>query len=158
MQQEEQDITKEIGELKEIHVKIVKKENKIKASKIEQDQEIEKYDCIIKEAKGKISHWKKNLSKLELQEIPFDRDTEDPVELNTLAEEELLKIDPKKLGHDLSVLEEKLALVKPNLAVLQEYRKKVGKLFTFLSQNIFLNISCMFKSLIGDFEVTNLKY
>lgn len=39
----------------------MKKENKIKASKIEVDQELERYTGIIKENKAKISHWKKQV-------------------------------------------------------------------------------------------------
>ncbi|KAK8749380.1 hypothetical protein OTU49_015814 [Cherax quadricarinatus] len=73
----------ELGErvtkLKAEHEVFVKKENAIKSSKIEIDQELEKYDGIIKENKAKMSHWKKQeeiyLQRVaELDEITQQRD------------------------------------------------------------------------------------
>lgn len=51
-----------ISALKADHDDIVKKQNKIKSSKIEVDQEIEKYDGIINENKARISTLRKKVS------------------------------------------------------------------------------------------------
>lgn len=61
LQQKELDLSEKMDELKAEHEVFVKKENKIKASKIEVDQELERYTGIIKENKGKMSHWKKQV-------------------------------------------------------------------------------------------------
>lgn len=122
--QEELDLGEQVTELKTEYEKFVKAENKIKATKIEIDQEIEKYDGIIKDQKAKMSHWKKKLNRLELMEIPIDKEEEDEAELAILEPEALRQLDPKQLNYQLTLLEEKLAESKPNLAVVHEYRKK----------------------------------
>lgn len=61
LQQKELELSEKMDELKEQHEVYVKKENKIKASKIEVDQELERYTGIIKENKAKMSHWKKQV-------------------------------------------------------------------------------------------------
>ncbi|KAK3856062.1 hypothetical protein Pcinc_037572 [Petrolisthes cinctipes] len=122
--QKEQELMENLDELKAEHEVFVKKQNKIKASKIEVDQELERYTGIIKENKTKMSHWKKQLSKLELTEIPLDKEEGDDAELVMLEPEVLDELDPKQLQYQVTVLEEKLAQSKPNLAVVHEYRKK----------------------------------
>lgn len=122
--EKEDELKDKIGVFKGEHDLIVKKENKIKASKIEIDQEIEKCDTIIKESKAKISHWKKKLSKLELQEIPLSKESEEQTTLEELTEEALQGLDVNKLEHELEMAEDQFAKSRPNLAVIQEYRKK----------------------------------
>lgn len=56
-----------------------------------------------------------------------NRDSEEEVQLQEIDPEELLQIDLKSFHYQLTVLQEKLAQTKPNLSVLQEYRKKVIK-------------------------------
>lgn len=69
---------------------------------------------------------------MELTEIPVEKDEEEEMELVVLEPEALDELDPKQLQYQLTILEEKLAQSKPNLAVIQEYRKKVGmKVFMF---------------------------
>ncbi|XP_066938729.1 structural maintenance of chromosomes protein 4 [Macrobrachium rosenbergii] len=121
--QEELELSEQLTELKAEHEEIVKKENKIKASRIEIDQELEKYDGIIKENKAKMAHWKKLMNRLELSEIPLEKDNEEG-ELAVLDEAALDEIDIKQLKYQITVLEDKLAQSKPNLAAVQEYRKK----------------------------------
>ena len=69
------------------------------------------------------------LAKLEIQEIPFDKEDEDPTELKTLEPEDLENVELKQLEYQLQLLEDKLAQAKPNLAVIHEYKKKVIKKF-----------------------------
>ncbi|XP_042209674.1 structural maintenance of chromosomes protein 4-like [Homarus americanus] len=121
---EELELGEKVGELKAEHEVYVRKENKIKSSKIEIDQELDRYEGIIKENKAKMSHWKKQLNRLELTDIPINKGEEDEAELAVLGPEVLDELDPKQLQYQLTILEEKLAQSKPNLAVVHEYRKK----------------------------------
>ena len=54
-------LEEEVVELKTKHEELIAKENKIKSSKIEFDQEMEKFDSIIKENKQKMNLWKKEV-------------------------------------------------------------------------------------------------
>lgn len=125
---EEEERSEKVAEIKGEYEELVVEENKIKASKIEIDQELEKYESIIKENKSKASHWKRQMGKLELTEIPFSdpdpEDDQDKQTLEMLEEAALDELDPKQLQYQLTMLQEKLAQSKPNLAVIQEYKKK----------------------------------
>lgn len=124
---EEEERGEKVAEIKSEYEEFVTEENKIKASKIEIDQELEKYENIIKENKSKASHWKRQMGKLDLTEIPFsepDPEEEDKMTLEMLEEAVLDELDPKQLQYQLTMLQEKLAQSKPNLAVIQEYKKK----------------------------------
>ena len=59
---EELKLEGEIVQLKSKHEDFIAKENKIKSSKIEFDQEMEKFDSVIKDSKQKMNHWKKEVS------------------------------------------------------------------------------------------------
>lgn len=61
-----------------------------------------------------------------MAEIPINKEEEDNLELVTLEPEDLKKMDPKQLDYQITMLQEKLQESKPNLAVIQEYRKKVN--------------------------------
>ncbi|KAK7075166.1 Structural maintenance of chromosomes protein 4 [Halocaridina rubra] len=122
--QEEIDLEEQVTELRGQHDEIVQEENKIKASRIEIDHELEKYDGIIKENKSKIHQYKREINRLELTEIPINKEAEDESELLMLEEEALDEIDMKQLEYQITILKEKLTHSKPNLAVVNEYRKK----------------------------------
>lgn len=82
---------------------------------------IDKYDGVIKENGSKIRHWKKEMSKHALQNIPGEADLEP---LKTLEAEELENIDAKGLEYEIAVLEEALKQKQPNMAVIKEYLLK----------------------------------
>lgn len=65
------------------------------------------------------------INKLQLVEIPFNKEEEESSELATMEPEQLQELDPKQLEYQLTVLQDRLQESKPNLAVIQEYRKKV---------------------------------
>lgn len=60
-QEEDEELSKQMTELKSERDACVKEENKIKSSKIEIDQELDKCEGVIKENKAKISHAKKQV-------------------------------------------------------------------------------------------------
>lgn len=51
-------------------------------------------------------------------------------ELTELTPESLTDIDKEGVQYEITVLEEKLAQMKPNMAAIAEYRKKVGEVLT----------------------------
>ncbi|BFZ06696.1 hypothetical protein BsWGS_09735 [Bradybaena similaris] len=85
--------------------------------------EVEKYEGIIKENRSKLKHWKKELSLLKL--TPVNRDEEQAeLTLPTLDAEELQSLKKQEVQIEITVQEEKLAQMKPNMAAISEYRKK----------------------------------
>lgn len=46
-------------------------------------------------------------------------------EMVTIATEQLTGINKEEVQYEITVLEEKLAQMKPNMAAIAEYRKKV---------------------------------
>ncbi|XP_043229658.1 structural maintenance of chromosomes protein 4-like isoform X2 [Amphibalanus amphitrite] len=125
LEDKRKEMDQQLSALKEERDTAAADEDKVKASKIEIDQEMEKFDGVIKENKARAQHWKKQLSKLELQSVPeSDRADDDITELPQLSEEELRQLDDEAVKYTLTVQEEELSRLKPDLAALAEYRKK----------------------------------
>merc|ERR1719233_2010498 len=119
--QDESKILREaITKLKAEADEISKEENNLKSSRIEVDQQLQKWDDAIKENSKKVSYWKKEMKKLELQEVPG----EEVGQLVDLENEEILAINMEELTYELNLVEEKLAASKPNMAAIAEYKKK----------------------------------
>lgn len=82
------------------------------------------------------------MSKLELQEVPLssaaDDENDGPRSLEQLEEEALEAIDVKRMEMQLEAMEEQIAQSRPNLAVIQEYRKKVRYCLTDISVKTIL--------------------
>ena len=56
-----------------------------------------------------------------------DRTEEDTTELPELSEDELRQLDDEAVKYTLTMQEEELSRLKPDLAALAEYRKKVSE-------------------------------
>ena len=67
-----------------------------------------------------VSYWKREMKKLELQEVPG----EEVAPLTDLTNEEILAINMEEITYELNLVEEKLAASKPNMAAIAEYKKK----------------------------------
>ncbi|GAB1598806.1 structural maintenance of chromosomes protein 4-like [Argonauta hians] len=111
---------KVLAELKEKLAEIEKQETALSKDNIDLHHKVEKYEDVVKTNQGKRKHWQKQLTQLTLHVIG----NEEPVVLETLPEEELLKVDVEQLKYEITVLEEKLSEMKPNLSAIEEYRKK----------------------------------
>jgi len=74
----------------------------------------------LKDNTKKVNFWKKEMRKLQLQEVPG----EDTPVLVELPEEEVLELDLEKLGSDIHTIEQKIAASKPNMAAIEEYNRK----------------------------------
>eukprot|EP00092_Neocalanus_flemingeri_P022265 GFUD01024145.1.p1 GENE.GFUD01024145.1~~GFUD01024145.1.p1 ORF type:complete len:1283 (-),score=468.97 GFUD01024145.1:142-3990(-) len=122
--QQKQETSKQLGEaigkLKKEADEITKEENTLKSSRIEVDQQLQKWDDAIKDNSKKVSYWKREMKKLELQDVPG----EELVPLAELTNEEILAINMEELNYELNLIEEKLAASKPNMAAIADFKKK----------------------------------
>merc|ERR1719347_1402385 len=122
--QKKQEASKELQEaisgLKKEVDEISKEETALKSDRIEVDQQLQKWDDAIKDNSKKVSYWKREMKKLELQEVPG----EEVAPLTDLENEEILAINMEELTYELNLIEEKLTASKPNMAAIAEYKKK----------------------------------
>lgn len=61
-------------------------------------------------------------------------------EIAAIPDEELAELDKEAIQYEITVLEEKLAQMKPNMAAIAEYRKKVTKKIGILSKHIHIKL------------------
>lgn len=95
-------------------------ETSVKKDLIEVQHKYEKYETVFKENHDKCRHWKKELDRLKLHQV-----TEGDVEqLPTLSAEQLSAVDSENTPYQITLIEEKLAKMKPNMAAIVEYHKK----------------------------------
>merc|ERR1712142_804723 len=119
-QDESKQLKEVISKLKAEADEIGKEENNLKSSRIEVDQQLQKWDDLIKDNSKKVSYWKREMKKLELQEVPG----EEVPPLVELSNEDILAINMEELTYELNLIDEKLAASKPNMAAIAEYKKK----------------------------------
>lgn len=113
-------LQEEISKLKKEIDEITKEETALKSDRIEVDQQLQKWNDAIKDNSKKVSYWKREIKKLELQEVPG----EDVPPLPELSEEDILAINMEELNYELTGIDENLAKSKPNMAAIAEYKKK----------------------------------
>ena len=109
-----------INRLKQDTDKITKEETALKSDRIEVDQQLQKYDEAIRDNNKKVKYWKNEMRKLQLQDVPGEPM---PV-LPELTEEDVAAIDMDDLQFELNQIDENLAKTKPNMAAINEYKKK----------------------------------
>ncbi|EDO40646.1 predicted protein [Nematostella vectensis] len=108
---------------KQDYAVIEAEEVQLKNKEVDLKHEVEKYETVFKENQQKVRHWQKELSKLELQCVGIS-DEQQKEELPKLSTEDLEAVDKEAVMYEITVLEEKLAQLKPNMAAIAEYRKK----------------------------------
>lgn len=104
--------------------------NKTRAAEIEMKNKLEEYHKVLTENQKRSRHWQQELGKLALQSISNlgggpEQEEEENLDLPIYTEDELADMDKNKLNAQIVVLEEKIQNVNVDLAVLQEYRKRV---------------------------------
>ena len=82
--------------------------------------ELEKYSAKLKENQSKIRHFNNEIKKLDLGE-------EGGAEMD---EAELEAIDKQAVEYEITMLEERLKQMTPNMAAIDEYKRKVGCIMT----------------------------
>ena len=119
-QEESEQLQEEINKIKKEMDKISKEETELKSSRIEVDQQLQKWEDAVKDNSKKVSYWKREIKKLDLQEVPGEEVTPLP----ELTEEEILSINMEELNYEITAIDENLAKSKPNMAAIAEYKKK----------------------------------
>ena len=79
--------------------------------------ELEKYSAKLKENQAKIKHFNNEIKKLDLGEGGG-------VEIEGV---ELEAMDKQAVEYEITMLEERLKQMTPNMAAIEEYRRKVGQ-------------------------------
>jgi len=115
-------VGEEIRELKHEADAVGKEETELKSSRIEVDQKLELYDTNIRELNNVINMEKRDLRKLALVDVPDEESTE----LRTFSDDELdrLEVDIEVLSQEIGIIETKLSASRPNMAAINEYKKK----------------------------------
>merc|ERR1711962_1088586 len=108
-----------VGFKKELDA-VEKEETALKSSRIEVDQELKKWDDALKDNTKKVHFWKKEMRKLQLQEVPG----EDTPTLVELPEDEVLDLNLEQYKHELNLLEENLSAKRPDLKAIEEFKRK----------------------------------
>lgn len=104
--------------------KLEKDENKFKSDRIEIEQTMQKFDEAIKEHATRIKHWKREITKLELRDIPCE-DTGSLREFSSEEDqEELRNMNIEKEEQELHLLQEDLQKQQPDLKAIDEYNRK----------------------------------
>ena len=115
-QEESEKVQLEINKIKKEMDRISKEETELKSSRIEVDQQLQKWEESIRDNNKKVSYWKRELKKLDLQEVPG----EEVSPLPELSEEEILSINMEELIYEIAGIDENLAQSKLNMAAISE--------------------------------------
>ncbi|KAF7268607.1 hypothetical protein GWI33_018297 [Rhynchophorus ferrugineus] len=100
--------------------KISTEENKLKSQKIDVDEKVNGHNKKLKEYQATVRAFESKLSELSLQDIP----NQAAEELRKYTDEELAGQDAHQAERELKAAESHLKAAKPNLDVIQQYRKK----------------------------------
>ncbi|KAG0242339.1 hypothetical protein BGX31_000372 [Mortierella sp. GBA43] len=118
-----EDKKEEMEEMKKELDARVKVINKIRTAEVEMRNQLEDLQRSLAEHRRRIKHWKDLLSELTLQEVDYEED-EVIAELQEFSEADLDLIDKEELEQQIQELEKDLSSAKPNLSVLDEYKKR----------------------------------
>lgn len=121
LKEKEQEQQAESKELLQMLEKLRERENKYKSKQIEINSSREKFDNEIAEQSKAIAHWKRELKKLKLRDIPGNAV---PEELPEVPGEELKEVDEKQWQYELNLMEEKLGTMNVNYAIIEEFNRK----------------------------------
>lgn len=104
--------------------------NKTRAAEIEMKNKLEEHHKVLTDNYKRSQHWQQELGGLTLQSVinlggGKEPEGEEDLDLPMYTEDELADLDKNKLKAQIAVLEEKIQNVNVDLAVLQEYRKRV---------------------------------
>jgi len=128
--QEGQEMMKEaqklLEEVKKEFESTDKEEADLRSAEIDLKHELQKYEATVKENAGKISHWNNKLKSLSLHQIRTTAHNNNPVETLEKLEnpEQMAEVDDTAIAYEITVMSEKLAEFKPNMAAIQEYFEK----------------------------------
>lgn len=104
--------------------------NKTRAAEIEMKNKLEEHHKVLTDNQKRSRHWQQEFGKLTLQSVSNlgggeEEEGEENLDMPIYTEDELADMDKNKLNSQIATLEEKIQNVNVDLAVLQEYRKRV---------------------------------
>ena len=114
LETERDELEDKLKACKESLQNLEQEETKYKSERIEIDQANEKFASAIKENTKTIQHWKREISKLKLEDIPG----EEKDNLKEFNHEELQEVDVDQCKMELNLLEESLASKRPDLKAI----------------------------------------
>ena len=121
---------------KKHHDEIKAKVAKLQSAEVDLDNQIEEQERVLQDLSAKLKGWEKKLQGLTLHKIGAvdDEESAEPKEgdeakkvdepLRDFTPEELASFDADRLVGEMSVLEDQIQQMKPNLAAIREYYKK----------------------------------
>jgi len=125
LKEEEQNGKEKMAHTKESLAKLEAEENKLKSDRIEIDQTITKYNEAITEETRNIKHWKREITKLKLEDIP-GKEVEELKDYFSTEEgkEELMQMNTEAWQYELNMMEEEFSAKRPDLGAIEEYKRK----------------------------------
>ncbi|KAF9161876.1 hypothetical protein DFQ26_004065 [Actinomortierella ambigua] len=103
--------------------------NEIRRQEAEMKNKVDDLEQNIAEFERRVKEWKELLKKLTIHKVEYG-DGQTPVELVEIPEDQLELIDVQELQAQISELEQRLAASRPNLGVLDEYRRREEEYLT----------------------------
>lgn len=122
IKKEIEEATTDSSSIKKEITKFQKEEADGKIQRIELDDKVKTLEKTIKEQSAKIPIWEKKLNELKLHEIPNETMPDPPFRIYT--EHDLLQRNMQDTQYEITSMEERLAVNKPNLSVIDDYNKK----------------------------------
>ncbi|KAF9903005.1 hypothetical protein EC991_004301 [Linnemannia zychae] len=97
--------------------------NRIREAEVEMRNQLDDLKQSLAEHERRLKHWKELLRQLVIQEVDYDED-EIVAELHEISDTDLAMIEKQDVERQIHELEQKIAAAKPNLTVLEEYKKR----------------------------------
>ncbi|KAF9129373.1 hypothetical protein BGW39_004213 [Mortierella sp. 14UC] len=97
--------------------------NRIREAEVEMRNQLDDLKQSLAEHERRLKHWKELLRQLVIEEVDYDED-EIVAELHEISDTDLAMIEKQDVERQIHELEQKIAAAKPNLTVLEEYKKR----------------------------------
>ncbi|KAG0242079.1 hypothetical protein BGW41_004895 [Actinomortierella wolfii] len=101
----------------------IKAINKFRTAEAEMKNQVDDLEQSLAEYQRRVKEWTEMLKKLTIHDVEYG-DDELRAELLEIPEEDLGLIDVQELQAQIAELEQRLSLSRPNLSVLEEYKKR----------------------------------
>ncbi|KAI0239488.1 Structural maintenance of chromosomes protein 4 [Lamellibrachia satsuma] len=128
-QEEMKRVETSLAALKQQQDGLQQREQKLQSENIEIKHELEKYESVIKDNHAKVKHWTKEMNRITLHKIDVEGEgegarEEETMQLTELSSEELQTLNKEDTQYQITVMEERLEQLSPNMAAIEAYRKK----------------------------------
>ena len=122
LQEDSKRLEAECERVREERLTLEAQEQEVKKEQLAVKHELEKHAGVISDNEKRLKYWRKELDKLALSSV----EGETPPALPEYSAEHLTDVCKEDVQYEMTLLEEKLAQMKPNMAAIAEYKKKVS--------------------------------